>query len=300
MADVLTATAHGKVNLFLRILAEEKGGYHGIETLFCRIGLADTLTAERREGRPDVTIEAGGADLGSADDNLAVRAAQLVLDGTGQRFGVHLTLTKRIPVAAGLGGGSADAAAALDLVNRLAGTAVPRSELHHYATRLGADVAFLLSGAQLALAWGHGERLLRLPSLPRAPILLLVPPVGVKTADAYRWVDQARATAAPRGALALDLDALGRWSDVARMAGNDFESAVFGREPAVREGFEALARTQPLLCRMSGAGSTIFAIYRSGADRDDAKMMLGKKYGTTIATETCDDAPTSRSGPLMA
>ncbi len=285
MVDQLSVDAPAKVNLFLRVLAAEASGYHGIETLFCRIALADTLRAERREGAA-ITIDTGGADLGPPEANLAVRAAELVLDATGRRFGVHLTLTKRIPVRAGLGGGSADAAAALDLVNQLAGNAVPRAELGHFAARLGSDVAFLASGGPLALGWGHGERLLRLPPLPRAPLLLLVPPVAIKTAVAYRWVAQARATAAPRGALALDLAALGKWSDIARMAGNDFESPVFGREPTIREGFEALARSRPLLCRMSGSGSTLFAVYRTAPDRDDAKMMLGKKYGLTIATET--------------
>jgi 4-diphosphocytidyl-2-C-methyl-D-erythritol kinase len=189
-------------------------------------------------------------------------------------------------MAAGLGGGSADAAAALEGANQLAGNAIPRSELMHMAARLGADVPFLLSGARLALGWGHGDRLLRLPALPRAPLLVLAPPVAVATADAYRWVDQGRDTAGPRGALALDLDALSRWSDVARMAGNDFESAVFGREPKVREAFEAMARTSPLLCRMSGSGSAVFGVYRTPADRDDAAMMLGRKFGRAIPTET--------------
>jgi 4-diphosphocytidyl-2-C-methyl-D-erythritol kinase len=277
--------APAKVNLVLRVLAAERSGYHGIETLFCRIGLTDRVTAERREGTA-VTIDTGGVELGPAADNLAVRAAEVVLQATGRRFGVHLTLEKRIPVAAGLGGGSADAAATLDAVNQLAGGAIPRAELLHLAARLGADVPFLLSGARLALGWGHGERLLVLPALPPVPILLLVPPVGVRTAEAYRWIDEARPIATGRGALALDLDALSRWSDIARMAGNDFESAVFGREPAIRAAFEALARTQPLLCRMSGSGSALFAVYRTGRDRDDARMMLGKKHGTTMATET--------------
>ena len=285
MATQLATEPGAKLNLLLRVLSRERSGYHGIETLFCRIALADQLTAEIR-GRPgEATIEVQGADVGPADDNLALKAARMVLDATGRRFGVHLMLVKRIPVGAGLGGGSADAAAALDLVNQLAGNAVPRAELLHFAARLGADVPFLLTGASLALGWGHGERLLRLPPLPKAPILLLTPPVQISTAEAYGWVDQARA-GANRGSLALDLDSVSRWSDIARMAGNDFESAVFGREPRVREAFEALARTNPLLCRMSGSGSTLFAVYRNVRDRDDARMMLPRKLGTAIATET--------------
>ena len=286
MSDpVITLSAPAKVNLFLRVLAKEEGGYHGIETLLCLISLADTLTAERREGR-GVTIEVDGSDVGPAAENLAVRAANLVLESTGHRFGIHLTLTKRIPVRAGLGGGSSDAAAALQAANRLAGNAIPRHELLQLAARIGSDVPFFCSGAALALAWNRGERMLRLPALPTAPALLLTPPIPISTAEAYGWVEGTRQSAGRRGALALDLAALSGWGDVARMAGNDFESAVFGKHAAIRAAFEALVGTRPLLCRMSGSGSTLFAVYRSPRDREDAMMMLGKKHGVLTPVET--------------
>ena len=287
--------AHAKVNLLLRVLAGEADGYHGIETLFCLVSLADELTAERRDGAAGVTIEVAGADAGPASDNLAVRAAQLVLDATGRRFGVHLALTKRIPVRAGLGGGSSDAAAALVVVNRLAHDSIPRHELLQLAARLGSDVPVLLSGAPVALGWGHGERLLRVPPLPAAPALLLAPPIPVSTADAYRWVDATREGAARRGAVAMDLDALSSWGSVGRLAGNDFESAVFAKHPAVRVAFEALAGTGPLLCRMSGSGSTLFAVYRTAKDRDDARDRLGRRHGAIIAVETMSAPP---PGPI--
>ena len=240
--------AHAKLNLFLRVLAREADGFHGLETLFCLLDLADELRAERREGR-GVTIEVEGADVGPAADNLAVRAAAAVLAATGEKFAVHLTLTKRIPVRAGLGGGSSDAAAALAAVNRLAGNAVPRHELLQFAAKLGSDVPFFLAGAPLALAWAHGDRLLRLPPLPSAPALVLTPPISIPTPDAYGWVDEARQSMGRRGAVALDLDALSTWGDIGRMSGNDFESVVFGRHPPVRAAVEALEGTHPLVCR---------------------------------------------------
>lgn len=282
--------AHAKLNLFLRVLAREADGFHGLETLFCLVDLADELRVERHEGR-DITIAVEGADVGPAGENLAVRGAAAVLGATRERFGVHLTLTKRIPAGAGLGGGSSDAAAALVAVNRLAGDAVPRHELIQLAARIGSDVPFLLSGAPLALAWSHGERLLRLPPLPAAPALLLTPPVSIATPEAYGWVDQARLSGGRRGAVALDLDALSTWGDVARMAGNDFESVVFGHHPPVRAAFEALVGTQPLLCRMSGSGSTIFAVYRSERYREDAQMMLGRKHGAVFPVRTLAGPP---------
>jgi 4-diphosphocytidyl-2-C-methyl-D-erythritol kinase len=282
--------AHAKLNLFLRVLAREADGYHGLETLFCLVDLADELRAERREGR-GVSIEVQGADVGPSADNLAVRAAAAVLAATGERFAVHLTLTKRIPVRAGLGGGSSDAAAALLAVNRLAGNAIPRHELLQFAAKIGSDVPFLLGGAALALGWARGDRLLRLPALPSAPVLLLTPSVKIPTAEAYAWVDETRQSAGRRGAVALDLDALSAWGDIGRMSGNDFESAVFGRHPAVRAAFEALAGTRPLVCRMTGSGSTLFAVYRSTRDREDARMMLGKKHGTLTPAETLASPP---------
>jgi 4-diphosphocytidyl-2-C-methyl-D-erythritol kinase len=283
--DAVELAAHAKANLFLRVLGRDADGYHAIETLFCRLDLADTLRAERRDGH-EVTLEVSGAELGPAAENLALRAARAVLESVEHRFGVHLTLTKRIPVGAGLGGGSADAAAALQAVNRLTGDAIPRHELLQLAARLGSDVPFCLSGAPLAMAWGRGERMLRLPALPSAPALLLAPPMPISTAEAYRWVDAARESMGRRGALALDLDALSRWGDIARMAGNDFESPVFARHPEIRSGFEALVATHPLVCRMSGSGSSLLAIYRHDRDRDDARMRLGRKHGTLIAVQT--------------
>jgi 4-diphosphocytidyl-2-C-methyl-D-erythritol kinase len=282
--------AHAKLNLFLRVLARESDGFHGLETLFCLVDLTDELVAERREGS-EVTIEVEGADVGPPAENLAVRSALAVLGATRERFGIHLTLSKRIPTRAGLGGGSSDAAAALVAVNRLAGDAIPRHELLQLAAKLGSDVPFFLSGAPLALAWAHGERMLRLPPLPPAPALLLTPPVPVSTPQAYGWVDEARQSVGRRGAVALDLDALSTWGDIGRMAGNDFESAVFGRHPPVRAAFEALVGTRPLVCRMSGSGSAIFAIYRSERDREDAQMMLGRKHGVLTPARTLSSPP---------
>lgn len=281
----MSLPALAKVNLFLRVLSRETDGYHGIETLLCLISLADTLSAERRDTR-GVTIDVAGSDVGPPEENLALRAAAMVLESVSHRFGIHLTLTKRIPVRAGLGGGSSDAAAALHAANRLAGDAIPRHELLQLAGRLGSDVPFFCTGASLALAWNRGERMLRLPPLPVAPALLLTPAIQIPTRDAYGWVDEARKSAGQRGSVALDLDALSGWGDIARMAGNDFESAIFGRYAEVRSAFEALVGTRPLLCRMSGSGATLFAIYRSIQDREDAIMMLGRKHGAITPVET--------------
>lgn len=283
MSASLSLTCPAKVNLFLRVLAREADGYHGIETMFCRIALADTLTMDQIEHGVELTVE--GPDLGPIERNLAYRAADLALATTGRRFGVRMHLTKRIPAGGGLGGGSSDAASALHGVNQLAGGAIPRGELLHLASRLGADVAFFTSGAACALAWGHGERMLRLPPLPARPMLIVSPPIHVATAEAYAAVGAMRQQAGSRGSVALELPVLAAWGDVARLGGNDFESVVFGQHPTIRAAFGALANTHPMLCRMSGSGSSLFAVYRTTRDRDDAAAMLGTKHGVVTATE---------------
>lgn len=277
-------SAHGKVNLFLRILARESTGRHQIETAFALLELADEIEARRIDA--GVTLEVDGPDLGPADENLAVRAARAVLAATGDRFGVALKLTKRIPVRAGLGGGSSDGAAALHAVNALAGNAVPRHELLHFAAKLGADVTFFASGAPLAVAWGRGERLFRLPAPPAAPVLVAIPSVQIATPDAYRWWDEANPMPAARGPVALDAEALATWGSIGRLGGNDFESPVFGKHPELRALYERLAGTGPVWVRLCGSGCAVAAAYKKERERDDAAERLGTKGQTLIRTAT--------------
>lgn len=287
----LRVLAHAKVNLFLRILAREASGYHQIETAFALLELADELFVRSTES--GITLDVEGPDLGPADENLAVRAARAVLDATGNRFGVAIELTKRIPVRAGLGGGSSDAAAALHAVNALAGNAIPRQELMHFATRLGADVAFFASGAALAVAWGRGERQLRLNPPPSLPALIAVPPIEVSTPDAYKWWDAQNPAPTSRGPVTLDAEALSSWGSIGRLGGNDFEAVVFGKHPELRALYEKTAQTAPLWVRMTGSGSAIAAVYKKERDQDDAVQRLGEKQQRLIKTAT-------RSSPAPA
>ncbi len=280
--DLVEVAARAKVNLSLRILAREVSGYHAIETLFCLLDLADEVTVSRVSS--GVTLDVDGPDLGPTDENLAVLAAQAVLRATGDRFGVQLSLTKRIPLGAGLGGGSSDAAAVLMAVNRLSGGSVPHPELLQLGARLGSDVPFFLSEGTMALAWGRGERLLRLPPLPPRPVLLGVPSEGVATPEAYAWWDEAFPEGTRRGPVTLDADVFATWGSAARAGGNDFETVVFGKRPDVRALFEGLTRTHPIMCRMTGSGAAVFGVYRDERERDEAAMQLGERDWTLIRT----------------
>ena len=284
MSDAVAIAAHAKVNLFLRILARESSGFHQIETAFGLLELADELQVHRNAS--GIRLEVDGPDLGPSEENLAVRAARMVIEATGNRFGVGITLTKRIPVQAGLGGGSSDGAAALHAVNALAGNAVPRHELLQFAAKLGSDVAFFAGGAPLAVAWGRGERQFRLPAPATHPVLVAVPPIPVSTPEAYGWWDEQNRTPSPRGAVTLDADAFSTWGSIGRLGGNDFEAVVFGKRPELRELYERVAETGPLWVRLCGSGSAVAAVYKQARERDDAMQRLGTQRQRLIATAT--------------
>ncbi len=278
------------------MFGKEEDGYHGIETLFTLLELEDDLTFERTAVAGEVELSVEGPDAGPAEQNLAYLGAKAALDATGNRFGVRIRLAKAIPVAAGLGGGSSDGAAALHAVNALASSPIPRHEILQIASTLGSDVAFFASGAPLALGWGRGERLFRIDPPPAAPVLLAVPTFGISTREAYTSLDTARTGTGRRGSIVLDPTAFASWGGIGRLGGNDFEGPVFTKEPALRELFEKVAGTRPLLVRLSGSGSAVIAIYKNEGDRDDAAMAVGEGEQKLIRTATRPDpAPPPRS-----
>ena len=278
------------------MFGKEEDGYHSIETLFTLLELEDDLTFERTAVAGEVELSVEGPDTGPAEQNLAYLGAKAALDATGNRFGVRIRLAKAIPVAAGLGGGSSDGAAALHAVNALASSPIPRHEILQIASTLGSDVAFSASGAPLALGWGRGERLFRIDPPPAAPVLLAVPTFGISTREAYTSLDTARTGTGRRGSIVLDATAFTSWGGIGRLGGNDFEGPVFTKEPALRELFEKVAGTRPLLVRLSGSGSAVIAIYKNEGDRDDAAMAVGEGEQKLIRTATRPDpAPPPRT-----
>jgi 4-diphosphocytidyl-2-C-methyl-D-erythritol kinase len=265
-AAPLRVTAHAKLNLSLRVLAREASGYHQIETVFCMLELADDIEISRASTGVTLEIaappdEAGAPpDLGPVDQNLAFRAAASFIEDAPFEHGFHIRLTKRIPAGAGLGGGSSDAAAVLRALNRLRPEPLPQDELLEMAARLGSDVPFFITDAALALAWGRGERVLPLPQLDAASVVLLVPPERVSTAAAYAVLD-ARRSITP-GALHIPA----AWSDIAAQARNDFEPTIFALHPRLARLRQMLEDAGAHTARMTGSGSVIFGVF------DDAEM----------------------------
>lgn len=294
MSATARVAAQAKLNLTLRVLAREAGGFHQIETVFQRLALADLVTVRAASGRSLDTRWMGpgsAPNLGAAEQNLAWRAAEAYAAVAGWPGGFAIEIEKQVPVGGGLGGGSADAAAVLRALDALAVKPLGGAGLVDIAARLGADVAFLASPSELALAWGRGERMLDLPPLSTAPVLLIVPDFSINTAWAYGELARQRAASplAP-GAAWRSPRSLGGWGAVAADAVNDFEAVVFTHHPAlaaVKTQLAALPNT--LLAMMSGSGSTLFAVQTGAAGRIGA-LALPAGW-TTLLTSTAAQQP---------
>ncbi len=275
----LEAEARAKVNLTLRIFPRGPDGYHPLETLFCRIDLADRLQLRLRP-EAGVSLTLTGPEMApDGPENLAIRAASLYLRRAGARGGVEIRLEKRIPAGAGLGGASSDAAAVLRL---LAGRiALPGGEpaLLQLASELGADVPFLAAGVPLGFAWARGHRMLTLPPLPARPFLLVLPGISVSTADAYQSWDReiGEGEGGPSEPVIHRWPEFQSWEDLKAHAINDFERVVFARYPALRQAREQLQATRPLISLLTGSGAALFAVYEGRGARDSAAACLDKE-----------------------
>ncbi|MHB1222883.1 MAG: 4-(cytidine 5'-diphospho)-2-C-methyl-D-erythritol kinase [Gemmatimonadaceae bacterium] len=293
--------AQAKLNLFLRVLGRDQSGYHSLETLFQRLTLGDDVAV-----RVDVvgrTLDCRGADTGPVERNLAWRAAAAYADAAGWPAGFAIEVDKRIPVGGGLGGGSADAGSVLRLLDFLAPAPLGDARLRQLAVGLGADVPFLAGSAPRALAWGRGERLLALPALPSAPVALILPSVGVATADAFRWLSADRGDYRAE-ARQIDIAALAHWAGVVALAGNDLEAPVAARVPAVSDLLALRLRllvgqgsgdrgdatppdTAPLYA-MTGSGSTWFLL-APGGDPTVALDGIEAAGGRVVRTATAEN-----------
>ena len=261
--------AQAKINLSLRVLARESSGYHQLETLFARIDLGDLVTV-RTGGRGRVLRcegpAASAAEVGPPERNLAWRAAEAYARETGFPDGFEIDIDKRIPVGAGLGGGSADAGAVLRILNRLAPAALPEERLVTLAGSLGADVPFLAVESPLALAWGRGDRMLMLPPLAARDVVLVLPGFAVSTPEAFRWLAEGR-VGHPAPPAAVGAAALGSWAGVTSLAGNDFEEPVSARHPVIADAVEVLAASGARIAQLTGSGSTVFGIFDAPPDQ---------------------------------
>lgn len=257
-------TAYAKLNLALHVLGRDPDGYHRLETVFAFAQDGDVLGVGPGE---DLSLRIEGPFAGALageGDNLVLRAARALREKSGVSRGASLILDKSIPVSAGIGGGSADAAAALRLLARFWGVAAEEEDLLVLARALGADVPACLA-SRTCRGTGRGDELLPFdaPELGGSPVLLVNPGVPLSTAAVFaRWSGLG---SGPLGTRLAE-------------AGNDLEAPALGLVPEVGEVLDALRGCRgATLARMSGSGATCFALFASQADRDAASEAIGRQ-----------------------
>jgi 4-diphosphocytidyl-2-C-methyl-D-erythritol kinase len=270
---VLRVHAFAKINLDLRVLGGRADGHHELCTTFQSIALHDTLTFTLLADRSHPLVLTCDDPACPADrTNLVWRAALAMWRAAGRRGdpkGLCVRLVKRIPLQAGLGGGSSDAAAALRVCAAL--WRVGDAAVRRAAARLGADVPYFLEGGT-ALGLGRGDRLLPLTDRAASWVVLVVPAFGVSTKDAYGWLDAARSRARGAGGAGGD------------EPGNDLEAPVAARHPEIRGIARALEKAGALSAAMSGSGAAVFGLFRNRARAESAARNLSGRRRMTLVT----------------
>jgi 4-diphosphocytidyl-2-C-methyl-D-erythritol kinase len=289
--------AHAKVNLDLRVLGTRADGFHELRTVFQSLELHDTLTCVHQPGPFRIVCRTPGVPLDQ--NNLVWRSATELwkeLGRPGEPRDVKITIQKQIPVQAGLGGGSADAAAALLALGRIWGGA-PVAFLRELAARVGADVPFFLSGGT-ALGLGKGEEIYPLVDLPPHWVVIVRPPYGVSTAEAYSWYDEDRAAGLrePRELQMLPVP----WPTRAAQMINDLEPPVVRRHPEIGALKAALRDGGAVAAAMSGSGSAVFGLFRSRAVAKRVLRPLSKGGAIAVLTRTLSRSRYERQSKVVA
>lgn len=278
----LTVHAPAKINLTLDVTGRRADGYHELTSIFQTVSRCDTVTLTRTAD--GILLETPGGAPCPPEKNTAYRAAQAFFAHTGIAGGVALTLTKRIPQQAGMGGGSADAAAVLAGLDRLYDTRLPHDTLRALAATIGADVPFCLMGGT-ALVSGIGERLEPLPPLPPVSVVIAQPPEGVDTAAAYRALDGCAIRHRPDHPAALRALQTGDTAALWQQVINVFEPAL--ALPGVAAIRREMAAFAPFASQMTGSGSAVFGLFADPETAQRCAAQLAEQFPVAFVCEPC-------------
>ena len=277
--------AHAKINLYLDVIGKREDGYHNLETIFHSIGLHDDVII-CKQATKDITVHCEHPKVPCDSRNLAYQAAQLLSDTVGGIGGIAIDIHKRIPVAAGLAGGSANAAAVLHGVNELFDLDFTQETLMRFGAQLGADVPFCLYGGA-ALGLGIGDQLTRLPALGDVPLLLLNLGIEISTAAAFKKLNFSLTTQEKEGIIIKTYMKKGDVVGIGKNLYNLLEVPVFSEYPEI-----AALKTELSMqagcygALMSGSGATLFAVMQDSdaADRSESHFKNRVSFCTTAVT----------------
>ena len=271
MTKTVHVKAYAKINLGLDVLRRRPDGYHDLRMIMQTVTLYDNIGLTLTKA-PGIRISTNSRILPSGEDNLACKAAKQLLDEFSCEQGVYIDLDKHIPIAAGLAGGSADAAAVLTGLNRLMGLGLSPEALRERGVKIGADVPYcILQGT--ALAEGIGEKLTALPPLPDCAIILVKPPVHISTKYVYEHLKADALQEHPDIDGQIEAIRAGDLKGLAEKAGNVLETVTIPEFPVIRQIQDHFRDLGALNSMMSGSGPTVFGIFD---DRGRAKAACGK------------------------
>jgi 4-diphosphocytidyl-2-C-methyl-D-erythritol kinase len=269
---VLTVLAPAKINLVLRILDRRVDGFHNLWSLMQTVGLEDEVAIRLNGEHADIRLQCDAPSLSTDHTNLVYRAAEAVLRRCGRKIGVEIVLAKRIPMGAGLGGGSSDAAAAILGLNRLLNLGWSATEMAQVGQVLGSDVPFFFS-APSAVVTGRGEQVHPVRITGNRWVVLVNPGFSVETKWAYQELSSSRTQVR----LLSDIHtALGResrisWEQILQAVENDFEAPVFRAHPSLHEIKRALMAQGAEAALLSGSGATVFGVFRDEREARQAQ-----------------------------
>ncbi len=279
----VTEQARAKINLSLDVTGRLDDGYHLVRMIMETVELGDTLTITAREDG-QAALRITGADLPGGPDNLAYRAAVLMMDTYGCG-GADILLEKRIPVAAGLAGGSADAAAVLLGMNRLYGLGRTADELAVLGRKLGADVPYCVKRGTM-LAEGTGEKLTPLPPAPPCRVLLVKPDIEVSTKYVYEHLSVEQRTDHPDVDAAIRALEKGSLQDLAGCMGNLLEQVTGEICPVIGEIENVMEEAGALRTMMSGSGPTVFGLFEGQEAMEKAAALCRKMWPDAVVEKT--------------
>jgi len=268
--DSKNLVAPAKINVRLEIIGKREDGFHEIRSIMGAVGLYDTISLSKTSA--GITLTSNSREMPLDNKNLAFRAASVLMETANVSAGVRIHLEKHIPIAAGLGGGSSDAAATMKGMNELYGLKFSPSQLVELGVKIGADVPFFFSKGP-ALATGIGEKLFPIELSPPFWVLLVTPPIPVSTAWAYGQFKSQPQDNAFTFSAKIDLFKVGK-----EILYNDFERVVIPHFPEIAKIKKALENLGAWGVLMSGSGPTVFGLFFDEAEARSAEIKLIKHY----------------------
>jgi len=273
--EKIVINAPAKLNLFLKVVGKRPDGYHDIETLFEKITLFDKITLKK--SKKGIELSCSDANLPTGEENLAYRAAALIKDKTGLSPGVKIEIDKSIPIGAGLGGGSSDAAAVLVGMNRLYGLGLLQAELVGMAGELGADVPFFIYDNSWAVGRERGDKLESIKAPVKIWHVLIASDFSLSAKDAYLWKD--KSTEEPGADIGKSLDALKRGdiNSLCENLYNDLEGASFEKDGSIKELKDRLVEYGAKGAAVTGSGPVVYGIVETEEEVNRLKVKIEKK-----------------------